>query len=215
MSTPDYRFLQAAPVIPVLVIHDVATAVPMARALVEGGLPVLEVTLRTACALEAIAAIAREVPAAIVGAGTVCNADQLTMSQTHGAQFIVSPGSSQALFQAAHAAQIPLLPGVCTASEMIQAMDAGFSILKFFPAEANGGVAALKAFSGPFPQLQFCPTGGINRSNLADYLSVNSVIAVGGSWVTPPEAVQAQDWDTITQLAKQSVTLAQTIMAAA
>jgi 2-dehydro-3-deoxyphosphogluconate aldolase/(4S)-4-hydroxy-2-oxoglutarate aldolase len=106
-------------------------------------------------------------------------------------------------------------PAFVPPSEMIQAMDAGFSILKFFPAEANGGVAALKAFSGPFPQLQFCPTGGINRSNLADYLSVNSVIAVGGSWVTPPEAVQAQDWDTITQLAKQSVTLAQTIMAAA
>ena len=137
------------------------------------------------------------------------------MSQAHGAQFIVSPGSSQPLFQAAHAAQLPLLPGVCTASEMIQAMDAGFNILKFFPAEINGGVAALKAFSGPFPQLQFCPTGGINRSNLADYLSVTSVIAVGCSWVTPTEAVQARDWGTITQLAKQSVTLAQTIMAAA
>jgi 2-dehydro-3-deoxyphosphogluconate aldolase/(4S)-4-hydroxy-2-oxoglutarate aldolase len=215
MTKPNYDFVTAAPIVPVLVIDQLEHAVPLAKALVAGGLPALEITLRTESALDAIEAIAAAVPEAIVGAGTVCNRDQLLECQNRGAQFIVSPGSSDAIFQAAHDAQLPLLPGVATASEIIHAKEAGFEILKFFPAEINGGAKALKAYSGPFYDLQFCPTGGIGPDNLADYLALPNVIAVGGSWITPKAAMQAGDWGKITDIARQAVALAHGIRNAA
>ncbi|MDG0979015.1 MAG: bifunctional 4-hydroxy-2-oxoglutarate aldolase/2-dehydro-3-deoxy-phosphogluconate aldolase [Halieaceae bacterium] len=211
----NYDFIMAAPVVPVLVIDDLESAIPMAEALVAGGLPALEITLRTGCALDAIERIAKAVPNAFVGAGTVCNGDQLRACKDRGAQFIVSPGSSQSIFNAAKETALPLLPGVSSASEMIAAMDAGYDILKFFPAEANGGAKALKAYSGPFPHVRFCPTGGINPANLKDYLSLPSVVAVGGSWLTPKQAVQSKNWDAIRQLAAEAVVLANDIVAAA
>lgn len=211
----NYDFIAAAPVVPVLVIDDLDTAIPMAEALVAGGLPALEITLRTDCALDAIERIAKAVPNAIVGAGTVCNGDQLRACRDRGAQFIVSPGSSQSIFDAAKGTALPLLPGVSSASEMIAAMDAGYEILKFFPAEANGGAKALKAYSGPFPHVKFCPTGGISPNNLKDYLSLPAVIAVGGSWITPKHAIQSKNWDAIRQLAAEAVVLASDIVAAA
>lgn len=192
-----------APVIPVLEIEDRAQAVPLARALVAGGLPVLEVTLRTPAALAAVADIRREVPEALVGVGTVTRAEHCQQAVDAGAAFLVSPGVSERLLTAAASAGVGLLPGVATASEIILAGEAGVQHLKFFPAEASGGVTALRALRGPFPEVRFCPTGGVRPENFLDYLSLPNVLCVGGSWLAPASALASGDWDRITELARQ------------
>ncbi|MCE9660821.1 MAG: bifunctional 4-hydroxy-2-oxoglutarate aldolase/2-dehydro-3-deoxy-phosphogluconate aldolase [Burkholderiales bacterium] len=190
------------PVIPVIVIERVEHAVPMARALVEGGVRVLEVTLRTAAALGAIEAIAREVPEAIVGAGTLRHAGDVQAARSAGARFGVSPGYSAAVAAACRASGLPLLPGVATASEVMQAADDGYRFLKFFPASAAGGPAMLKAWASPFADIVFCPTGGIGVDSAPGWLALPNVRVVGGSWLTPADAFLAQDWARIRQLAQ-------------
>lgn len=197
--------LNAGPVVPVIVIRDLHQAVPLARALVAGGIRVLEVTLRTECAIEAIRAIAEEVPEAIVGAGTVINPEQLKAVTDAGAQFAISPGLTESLLQAADQGSIPLIPGIATVSELMAGMAYGLKNFKFFSAEANGGVKALKAISGPFPDIRFCPTGGISLNNYRDYLALSSVACVGGSWLVPEDALRDGDYDRITALAAQAV----------
>jgi len=194
----------AAPVIPVVVLERVADAVPLARALLAGGLPVIEVTLRTDAALEAIRAIARDVPEAIVGAGTVLDAADLSGAREAGAHFAVSPGTTPELLDSAGADGFPLLPGVMTPSDVIAAITAGYDVLKFFPAVQAGGVDMLKAFAGPFPQVRFCPTGGINLSNAPEFLALPNVCCIGGSWITPADSIQAADWGAVTRLASQA-----------
>jgi 2-dehydro-3-deoxyphosphogluconate aldolase/(4S)-4-hydroxy-2-oxoglutarate aldolase len=198
------ELLSRAPVLPVLVVEDVDTAVPLARALTAGGLPVLEITLRTDSALEVVRRIAGEVPQAVVGVGTVTRPAQLEEAAEAGARFAVSPGLPPALAAAAPDAPIPLLPGVQTATEAMAAQDLGFHLLKLFPASVAGGVAALKALGGPLPDLRFCPTGGISASTFREYLALPNVICVGGSWVAPPAAVAARDWQRITLLAEEA-----------
>ncbi|TDB90243.1 bifunctional 4-hydroxy-2-oxoglutarate aldolase/2-dehydro-3-deoxy-phosphogluconate aldolase [Actinomadura sp. KC216] len=196
-----------APVIPVVVLDDADAAVPLARALVDGGLPVIEVTLRTEAALAAITRIAAEVPDAVVGAGTVVRPQDAERSAAAGARFLVSPGCTPRL-QAAMAAQgLPFLPGVATASEAIALLEDGITAMKFFPAEAAGGIPYLKALHGPLPQLRFCPTGGVGPGNAADYLALKNVGCVGGSWLTPPDAVRGGDWDRIRKLAAEAAAL--------
>jgi 2-dehydro-3-deoxyphosphogluconate aldolase/(4S)-4-hydroxy-2-oxoglutarate aldolase len=193
--------MSRAPVIPVLTVDDAAQAVPLARALAKGGLTVLEVTLRTPAALEAVSAMVKSVPEALVGVGTVTRGRDFDDARDAGAQFVVSPGLSPALLDAAERTGMPFLPGAVTPSEIIMALDAGRSYLKFFPAEASGGVPTLKAFSGPFPDVRFCPTGGIRPENYLDYLNLNNVLCVGGTWLTPRDALASGDWDRITALA--------------
>ncbi|MFN4057247.1 MAG: bifunctional 4-hydroxy-2-oxoglutarate aldolase/2-dehydro-3-deoxy-phosphogluconate aldolase [Roseinatronobacter sp.] len=189
-----------APVIPVLVIHDLAHARPLAEALVAGGLPVLEVTLRTDAALEAIKAMA-EVPGAVVGAGTVLGAAQMQAAKAAGARFAVSPGATPALIEAARAEGVPLLPGAQTCSEVMTLLELGYTVQKFFPAEVIGGADALKSIGGPLPQVTFCPTGGITLGRAPDYLRLPNVKCVGGSWVAPASALAKRDWDAVTALA--------------
>ena len=195
------------PVIPVIVIERVEHAVPMARALVEGGVRVLEVTLRTAAALAAIEAIARGVPEAIVGAGTLRNAVDVRSAQAAGARFGVSPGYSAAVAAACRAAGLPLLPGVATASEVMQAADDGFRFLKFFPASAAGGPAMLKAWASPFADIVFCPTGGVDIDSAPGWLALPNVKVVGGSWLTPADALKSGDWARITRFAIEASAL--------
>jgi 2-dehydro-3-deoxyphosphogluconate aldolase/(4S)-4-hydroxy-2-oxoglutarate aldolase len=195
--------LKPVPVIPVLTVDDPHEAVEVARALVAGGLHVLEVTLRTNGALKAIEAMARNVPGAILGAGTVLTASQVSEAMSAGSQFLVSPGSTLKLSEAAAQAGAPLLPGVATASEAMTMAEMGHHILKFFPAEQAGGAAYLKSLGAPLPHLIFCPTGGINVEKAKTYLSLSNVVCVGGSWVTPAESVKARDWTTITRLAQE------------
>lgn len=195
-----------APVIPVLVIEDLAHAEPLARALVAGGLPVLEVTLRTDCAIEAIRAMA-SVPGSHVGAGTVLSAQDAARAKAAGATFAVSPGATPALIEACTAEALPLLPGAATATEVMTLMEAGFRTMKFFPAGPAGGPAMLKALHGPLPQVTFCPTGGVSLSNATDYLSLPNVACVGGSWVAPVKLMQAGDWEGITALARDAAAL--------
>lgn len=197
--------LNAGPVVPVIVIRELHQAVPLARALVAGGIRVLEVTLRTECAIEAIRAIAEEVPEAIVGAGTVINPEQLKAVTDAGAQFAISPGLTESLLQAADQGSIPLIPGIATVSELMAGIAYGLKNFKFFLAEANGGVKALKAISGPFLDIRFCPTGGISLNNYQDYLALSSVACVGGSWLVPEDALCGGDYDRITALAAQAV----------
>jgi 2-dehydro-3-deoxyphosphogluconate aldolase/(4S)-4-hydroxy-2-oxoglutarate aldolase len=196
-----------APVIPVLTIERVADAVPLARALVRGGLPVLEITLRTPAALEALKAIAAGVPEAIVGAGTVLNEAQLDLAQAAGARFGVSPGCTPALASAARKAGMPFLPAVQTVSEALGLAEQGFTVLKFFPAGSAGGSGWLKAVAAPLPEIRFCPTGGISQENAPTYLALPNVSCVGGSWVAPPAAVAAGRWDDIERLAAAAATL--------
>lgn len=196
-----------APVIPVLTIERVEDAVPLARALVRGGLPVLEVTLRTPDALAAIAAIAREVPEAVVGAGTITKASDIDAAINAGAKFLVSPGTPDALATALSHASVPVLPGCATMSEAMGLAARGFTALKFFPAEASGGIAWLKSVAAPLPDLRFCPTGGIDAKNAAAYLATPNVIAVGGSWVAPKEAIAAGDFARVTALAREAAAL--------
>jgi len=193
------ELMQVAPVIPVLVIDDVAKARPLAEALVAGGLRVLEVTLRTPVALEAMKAMA-DVPGAIVGVGTALDGDDLKRAQDHGATFAVSPGFTTELGKAANAINMPLLPGIMTPADIMRARDGGFTELKFFPASQAGGPQLLKAFSGPFGEISFCPTGGVTADTASDYLALPSVLCVGGSWVAPASMVEAGDWEGITKL---------------
>ncbi len=200
--------LTRSPVIPVLVVEDAAQAVPLAKALVAGGIPVLEITLRSAAALEAIQRIAAEVPEAVVGAGTVLNPAQFAAAQLAGAKFVISPGATEALYYCAKDTGLPYLPAVSTASEIMRAMEQGFMRAKFFPAESSGGAAALKGFAGPFPEVKFCPTGGVTEANLRSYTSLPNVFAAGGSWLAPKELVQKGDWAGITAIAKKAVQIA-------
>lgn len=199
--------LKRVPVIPVLTVHGPDDALPLARALVAGGLDVLEVTLRTEGALRAIEAMAHALPNAVIGAGTVLSASQVNESMSAGARFLVSPGSTIKLAAAAADRNAPLLPGVATASEAMAMAELGHHVLKFFPAEPAGGAAYLKSLAAPLPHLVFCPTGGIDVVKAKTYLALPNVVCVGGSWVTPPDAVKAGDWTTITRLAKECALL--------
>lgn len=199
--------LKLQPVVPVIVIDDVKAAVPLARALVAGGLKAIEITLRTPAALDAIKAVADEVEGAVAGAGTVLDARQWEAAVKAGSRFIVSPGTAPSLLSAAAESDIPLLPGAATASEVMALRDEGYSVMKFFPAEQAGGAAYLGALSSPLSGISFCPTGGISLKNAADYLSLSNVVCVGGSWVAPKAMVQAGDWAGITRLAAEAAAL--------
>ena len=199
--------MRMAPVIPVVVIHDLNDAVPMARALVAGGTPAIEVTLRTPAALDAIRAIAAEVEGAMVGVGTVLNAHDLQAAHQAGARFAVSPGGSPHLLDAADDSELPLLPGAATASEVMALLERGYRHLKFFPAVPAGGHKLLGAWAGPLPQLRFCPTGGINLVNAVDFLVLPNVLCVGGSWLTPADKLAAGDWAGIELLAREAAGL--------
>ncbi|MFS8037897.1 bifunctional 4-hydroxy-2-oxoglutarate aldolase/2-dehydro-3-deoxy-phosphogluconate aldolase [Xanthobacter sp. AM11] len=202
MSLPSpLAFVAKAPVVPVVVIERIEDAVPLARALVEGGLPLIEVTLRTPVALDAIQRVAREVEGAIVGAGTVVSEAQIASSIAAGATFLVSPGTTPNLLDAFAECPIPVMAGCATASEAMRLAERGFEVLKFFPAEASGGAAFLKSIAGPLPHLRFCPTGGIGPANVADYLALPNVVAVGGSWVVPADAIKAGDFARVRELA--------------
>ncbi|GAB2484354.1 bifunctional 4-hydroxy-2-oxoglutarate aldolase/2-dehydro-3-deoxy-phosphogluconate aldolase [Comamonas humi] len=199
--------MQDAPVIPVIVLHKVEHAVPMAEALVAGGIRVLEVTLRTPQGLASIEAIAKAVPGAIVGAGTVRNAADAKAAAQAGARFAVSPGYTSAVGQACRDIQLPLLPGVATGSEIMMAQADGFSELKFFPAVQAGGLAMLKAWQGPFGDVRFCPTGGISPANAPEFLALKNVVCVGGSWLVPTDTLERGDWNHVTALAREAAAL--------
>lgn len=203
-TEPAEVFLQG-PVIPVIVIDDLSHAVPLAKALVAGGVRVLEITLRTTIALEAIWAICHEVEEAVVGAGTVTTPAELHAVGKAGAVFAISPGSTPELLNAGNRGAVALIPGVTTVSELMAGVALGYTHFKFFPAEVSGGANALKAFAGPFPKVTFCPTGGISPSNYRDYLALENVACVGGSWLVPTDAVQRGDWAGITRLAREAV----------
>ncbi|CAM5534439.1 bifunctional 4-hydroxy-2-oxoglutarate aldolase/2-dehydro-3-deoxy-phosphogluconate aldolase [Streptomyces sp. ATCC51928] len=207
-DAPAASVLDLAPVVPVVVLHDVADAVPLARALVAGGLPAIEVTLRTPAALESIRAMAAEVPGAVVGAGTVISPEHVRDTVDAGARFLVSPGWTDALLEAMKASGVPFLPGVSTTSEVVALLERGVREMKFFPAEAAGGTAYLKALSAPLPQARFCPTGGISLASAPSYLALPNVGCVGGSWMVPADAVAAKDWDRVARLAAEAAALA-------
>ncbi|WP_369388861.1 bifunctional 4-hydroxy-2-oxoglutarate aldolase/2-dehydro-3-deoxy-phosphogluconate aldolase [Streptomyces sp. CG1] len=196
-----------APVVPVVVVSDAADAVPLARALVAGGLPAIEVTLRTPAALDAVRAIAAEVPQAVVGAGTVITPEQVDACVAVGARFLVSPGWTNALLEAMRGSGVPFLPGVSTTSEVVALLERGVREMKFFPAQAAGGTAYLRSLAGPLPQARFCPTGGIVPGNAPEYLSLPNVGCVGGSWMVPADAVAAGDWARIEELARGAARL--------
>lgn len=206
MSQAALAFCQAAPIVPVLVVQDARHARPLSEALVSGGLPMLEVTLRTPAALEVIREMA-DVPGGIVGAGTLLTPDDVAAAVAAGARFGVSPGATPRLIAACAEAGLPLLPGAATASEVMALMEAGFTLAKFFPAEASGGAPALKAIGAPLPQMQFCPTGGVGPTNAMDYLRLKNVVCAGGSWVAPSDAVAAGDWAHIEGLAREAAFL--------
>lgn len=199
--------LDLAPVVPVVVIEDVADAVPLARALVAGGLPAIEVTLRTPAALDAIRAIAAEVPDAVVGAGTVISTAGVADAVAAGTRFLVSPGWTESLLDAMKSSGVPFLPGVSTASEVVALVQHGVREMKFFPAEAAGGVPYLKSLSGPLPQARFCPTGGISPASAPAYLALPNVGCVGGTWMLPADALAARDWARVESLAREAAGL--------
>ena len=207
MTPTVEELVTLAPVVPVVVIDDAADAVPLAAALVRGGLPAIEVTLRTHAAVEAIERIAAEVPGAVVGAGTITTSRQVTEAFAAGAGFLVSPGATPTLLDALQDGGVPFLAGTATASDVVALIERGITHAKFFPAEAMGGVRTLRAFSGPFPRVRFCPTGGIDPANAPDYLALSNVACVGGSWMVPKDAVVAGDWDTVESLAAQAAAL--------
>ena len=197
---------ELAPIVPVLVVDDVACAKPLAEALVAGGLPALEVTLRTPAALDVIAVMAK-VSGGVVGAGTLVTPEDVRAAREAGAQFGVSPGATDALIAACEAEGLPLLPGAATASEAMNLLERGYDMLKFFPAEASGGAPALKAIGAPLPQISFCPTGGVSMGNALDYLGLENVVCAGGSWVAPKDKVLAGDWAGIEALAREAAAL--------
>ena len=197
--------LKAGPVVPVIVIKKIEHAVPLAKALLKGGIQVLEITLRSEVAVEAIGRVSREVPEAMVGAGTVASAEDLQAVVDAGAVFAISPGLTPALLDAANQGPIALIPGISTASELMFGMEKGYREFKFFPAEAAGGVRMLKSIGGPFPHITFCPTGGISPENYQAYLALANVACVGGSWVVPSRLIEEQAWEAITELSRQAV----------
>jgi 2-dehydro-3-deoxyphosphogluconate aldolase/(4S)-4-hydroxy-2-oxoglutarate aldolase len=203
----DLEAILTPPVVPVLTIAETTDAVALARALAEGGLTVLEVTLRTTAALQAIRDIAAAVPDAVVGAGTIRTPEDAEAAIAAGAHFLVSPGITPRIMEAAQRWRVPFLPGVATASEAMALADFGYAFLKFFPAEQSGGIAALKAWAPPLYDIRFCPTGGINAANAADYLALPNVVCVGGSWVAPANMVAEKDWSGITKLAETAAVL--------
>lgn len=206
MKFSAIEILRTGPVIPVMVIEDTAHAVPLAKALVAGGLKVLEITLRSDAALESIQLISEQVPDAIVGAGTVTSKKDLDNITAAGALFAISPGLTPKLLDAASCSSIPLIPGVSSASELMYGMEAGLTEFKFFPAEAAGGIQMIKSLGGPFPHITFCPTGGISPANYKNYLALKNVACVGGSWLAPKEAVLAGDWSKIKNICIDAVT---------
>ncbi|HVW73866.1 MAG TPA: bifunctional 4-hydroxy-2-oxoglutarate aldolase/2-dehydro-3-deoxy-phosphogluconate aldolase [Rhizomicrobium sp.] len=206
--------LKAVRVVPVIVIKDLGHAVPLAKALVEGGLNILEITLRSPVALEAIRTISGEVKDAIVGAGTVINAEQFVDAAEAGAKFVVSPGLTEEVFRASRDHLLPLLPGVATASEIMRGLSLGLKAFKFFPAENVGGTSAIKALGGPFPQVSFCPTGGVGPKNLQSYLSLPNVIAAGGSWMVPSNLHEADAFARASEMAREARALASTLAGA-
>ena len=199
------KVLTASPIVPVMVIETIEDALPMAKALSDGGINVFEITLRTDCALEAIKLIAQELPNSLVGAGTVVNPEQYDQAVAAGAQFVLSPGFSVELLKHAKTTNVPFIPGVATPSEVMTAMSYGYECLKFFPAEANGGVNTLKAISAPLPNVRFCPTGGINATNAKSYLELGCVVTVGGTWMLDKTAIMEKNWPLITELTKKAI----------
>ncbi|GAA9518529.1 bifunctional 4-hydroxy-2-oxoglutarate aldolase/2-dehydro-3-deoxy-phosphogluconate aldolase [Helicobacter pylori] len=207
MQDKIIEVLQISPIIPVVVIEDIKDAVPLAQSLIEGGIHIIEVTLRSSCALEAIELIAKNVPKMRVGAGTILNPTQLEQAQNRGAEFLISPGLTIKLLEHAKKKDMPLIPGVSSSSEVMQALELGYNALKFFPAEYCGGVKLLNAFNGPFKGVKFCPTGGISADNMHSYLNLENVLCVGGSWLTPKNLIQNKEWDKITEICKRSLVL--------
>ncbi|ABF85104.1 bifunctional 4-hydroxy-2-oxoglutarate aldolase/2-dehydro-3-deoxy-phosphogluconate aldolase [Helicobacter pylori] len=207
MQDKIIEVLQISPIVPVVVIEDIKDAVPLAQSLIEGGIPIIEVTLRSSCALEAIELIAKNVPKMRVGAGTILNPTQLEQAQNRGAEFLISPGLTIKLLEHAKKKDMPLIPGVSSSSEVMQALELGYSALKFFPAEYCGGVKLLNAFNGPFKGVKFCPTGGISADNMRSYLNLENVLCVGGSWLTPKDLIQNKEWDKITEICKRALAL--------
>lgn len=207
MQDKIIEVLQISPIVPVVVIEDLSDAVPLAQSLIEGGIHIIEVTLRSSCALEAIELIAKNVPKMRVGAGTILNPTQLEQAQNRGAEFLISPGLTIKLLEYAKKKDMPLIPGVSSSSEVMQALELGYSALKFFPAEYCGGVKLLNAFNGPFKGVKFCPTGGISADNMRSYLNLENVLCVGGSWLTPKNLIQNKEWDKITEICKRSLAL--------
>ncbi|GAA9404351.1 bifunctional 4-hydroxy-2-oxoglutarate aldolase/2-dehydro-3-deoxy-phosphogluconate aldolase [Helicobacter pylori] len=207
MQDKIIEVLQISPIIPVVVIENIKDAVPLAQSLVEGGIHIIEVTLRSSCALEAIELIAKNVPKMCVGAGTILNPTQLEQAQNRGAEFLISPGLTIKLLEYAKKKDMPLIPGVSSSSEVMQALELGYNALKFFPAEYCGGVKLLNAFNGPFKGVKFCPTGGISIDNMRSYLNLENVLCVGGSWLTPKHLIQNKEWDKITEICKRSLAL--------
>ena len=204
----DPQYFGDTRVIPVLAIEQVEDCIPLAEALLKGGLPFLEVTLRTSAALDVISTLAKQLPEAHVGVGSVRTVAQLELAISAGAQFAVSPGVAPDLLEAAASCSIPFLPGAATPSEVMTLLAAGFDVQKFFPAEINGGVKALKAFAGPLSEVRFCPTGGVGPKNLSDYLALPNVICVGGSWMVPNNLLAEKNWSKLQELAAEAVTLA-------
>ncbi len=207
MQDKIIEILQISPIIPVVVIEDIKDAVPLAQSLIEGGIQIIEVTLRSSCALEAIELIAKNVPKMCVGAGTILDPTQLEQAQNRGAEFLISPGLTIKLLEYAKKKDMPLIPGVSSSSEVMQALELGYNALKFFPAEYCGGVKLLNAFNGPFKGVKFCPTGGISADNMHSYLNLENVLCVGGSWLTPKNLIQNKEWDKITEICKRSLAL--------
>ncbi len=207
MQDKIIEVLQISPIVPVVVVEDIKDAVPLAQSLIEGGIHIIEVTLRSSCALEAIELIAKNVPKMCVGAGTILNPTQLEQAQNRGAEFLISPGLTIKLLEHAKKKDMPLIPGVSSSSEVMQALELGYNALKFFPAEYCGGVKLLNAFNGPFKGVKFCPTGGISADNMRSYLNLENVLCVGGSWLTPKNLIQNKEWDKITEICKQSLAL--------
>ena len=208
MSPSESSLLDRVPVVPVVVVDDLAQAVPVARALVAGGLPVIELTLRTPVALDAIRVIADEVPEILVGAGTVLTPGQAKEAKDAGAQFLVSPGATASLLAGMTDTGLPFLPGTATVSEVLAVLETGLTEMKFFPAEASGGTGFLSSIASPVPAARFCPTGGITTASAASYLALPNVGCVGGSWLTPADAVRRGDWAAITRLAARAAALA-------
>ncbi|MGN8449763.1 bifunctional 4-hydroxy-2-oxoglutarate aldolase/2-dehydro-3-deoxy-phosphogluconate aldolase [Helicobacter pylori] len=205
MQDKIIEVLQISPIVPVVVIENIKDAVPLAQSLIEGGIPIIEVTLRSSCALEAIELIAKNVPKMRVGAGTILNLTQLEQAQNRGAEFLISPGLTIKLLEHAKKKNMPLIPGVSSSSEVMQALELGYNALKFFPAEYCGGVKLLNAFNGPFKGVKFCPTGGISADNMRSYLALENVVCVGGSWLTPKDLIQNKEWDKITEICKRAL----------
>ncbi|WQT44454.1 bifunctional 4-hydroxy-2-oxoglutarate aldolase/2-dehydro-3-deoxy-phosphogluconate aldolase [Helicobacter pylori] len=207
MQDKIIEVLQISPIVPVVVIENIKDAVPLAQSLIEGGIQIIEVTLRSSCALEAIELIAKNVPKMCVGVGTILNPTQLEQAQNRGAEFLISPGLTIKLLEYAKKKDMPLIPGVSSSSEVMQTLELGYNALKFFPAEYCGGVKLLNAFNGPFKGVKFCPTGGISADNMHSYLNLENVLCVGGSWLTPKNLIQNKEWDKITEICKRSLAL--------